>query len=336
MRKEFIYAIIIGGILGLIVAFGVWRVNSALSPNKNIGSPSGGKNNQNNNAAISIAEPSENDVVESSRLKVVGIAKSGSLVVVSGETADYLPTLDNKDSFTVDVDLVGGINQIVAVSIDNKGNTTKQVLTVIYSSEFAKITPPETEGAKETLDSTDSVRQKVIEKVDQAVNSPKAYLGTVTDIAENTIQLKTPAGEIEQVSTQAKPTVIKDGKTVKEVKLADIAIGDFIVAMGFKNGNHVLTARRILITTQPQVSTKEYLLGKVVKNNKGQVSFTNIKDGRTLTLSTADNAVAYLKKENQLAKIKFANLTESDLFVAVGTSGTDKFKAQTLFVTERP
>ena len=131
-------------------------------------------------------------------------------------------------------------------------------------------------------------------------------------------------------------SVTEDGKTVKEVKLADIAIGDFIVAMGFKNGNHVLTARRILITTQPQVSTKEYLLGKVVKNNKGQVSFTNIKDGRTLTLSTADNAVAYLKKENQLAKIKFANLTESDLFVAVGTSGNDKFKAQTLFVTERP
>jgi hypothetical protein len=332
MRKEFIYAIIIGGILGLIVAFGVWRVNSALSPDKSLDSITNDQDGQNKNSVISIAEPGANAVITSSPVKLVGISKAGSSVIISGEEADYLVSPDNKGAFTVEVDLVGGVNQITAAVIDNKGNVNKESLLVIYSSEFAKITPPVNEGAKEATDSTDSVRQRV----DQVVNSPTSYLGTVTDIAENTIQLKSPIGEIKQVSTQAVPTVIKDGKVVKEVKLTDVAIGDFIVAMGFRNGNHVLDARRILITTQPQAPSKEYLLGKVTKNTKGKVSFTNIKNGQETALTTATEATAYLKKDSQLSKIKFANLTENDLFVAVGKFSSEKFEAQTLFIIERP
>lgn len=332
MRKEFIYAIIIGGILGLIVAFGVWRINSALSPNKNLNNISINQDGQNKNSVISIAEPSANAVITSSPVKVIGISKAGSTVIISGEEADYLVSPDNKGAFNVEVELVGGINQITAAAIDNKGNVNKETLLVIYSSEFAKITPPVNEGAKEISDSTDSVRQKV----DQIVNSPTSYLGAVTDIAENTIQLKSPAGEIKQVSTQAAPTVIKDGKVVKEVKLADVAIGDFIVAMGFRNGNHVLDARRILITTQPEAPNKEYLLGRVTKNVKGKVSFSNIKNGQETALSVADGATAYLKKDSQLSKIKYANLTENDLFVSVGKFSSEKFEVQTLFVIERP
>lgn len=332
MRKEFIYAIVIGGILGLIVAFGVWRVNSALSPNKNSNNIVDDQGNQNKNSVISIAEPSPNAVITSSPIKLVGISKPGSTVIISGEDADYLVSLDNKGAFSAEVELVGGINQITAVAVDNKGGITKETLLVIYSSEFAKITAPVNEGAKEISGSTDSVRQRV----DQVVNSPTSYLGTVTDIAEGSIQLKSPLGEIEQVSTQAVPTVIKDGKTVKEVKLTDIAIGDFIVAMGFRNGNHVLDARRILITTQPQAPSKEYLLGKVTKNVKGKVSFTNIKNGQETALATVTGATAYLKKDAQLSKIKYSNLTENDLFVAVGKFVAGNFEAQTLFVIERP
>jgi hypothetical protein len=336
MRKEFIYAIIIGGILGLIVAFGVWRVKGALSPNKDAGNPSGTQTEQNNNSAISIAKPSENDVVSASPVNLSGLSKPDSVVIVSGENKDYLATLDNKGSFTVDVDLVGGINQITAVAIDSKGAVAKQAITIIYSSEFAKIEAPTAAENTESPESSDSVRQKVIDKVDQAANSPTSYLGTVTDIAENTIQLKTPAGEIRQISSLAEPSVIKDGKTVKEMKLADIAIGDFIVAMGFRNGNHVLEARRIMITTQSEQPKKDYLSGKVASNTKGQITLSKIDSGESLKLVTNDNSIAYLKNDGQLSKVKFSSLTENDVFAAAGTIATDKFTADTLFVTSRP
>jgi len=336
MRKEIIYAIIAGGFLGIAIAFGVWRVNATLSPNKNSQSP-GTKPSQEENSLVTIAKPSNNDVISQNPLAITGIAKPGSVLLISSDSKDYLPNLDNKGSFSIDIDLpAGGINQLVIASFDDKGNLTKQVLTLVFSTEFSKVTPPTpTPTEKGAQQSTDSVRKKVEEKVAAALNSPTSYFGTVTDIAESSIQLKSAAGEIEQLSTAAGPTVIKDGKTPKEVKLTDIAIGDFIVAMGFTGDNHSLEARRILITKPPTSPAYDYVYGTVTKNTKGQVSLTT-KAGQALTLVTTDKTLVYLKDQGQLSKIKSANLSESDVLVGVGNFSGATFKARTVFVTERP
>ena len=324
MRKEILFAIIGGSIFGLVIAFGIWRVNSALSP-RNQAATDSTEEPDKQNAIISVAEPSENDVLGASPTAISGLTRPASLVVLSGEEHDYLVVADNKGAFTEDISLIGGINQIVATAFDKDGTSGEQKLTLIYSTEFAKPSQAPTEAAE----STDSVRQKVQEKVEDALNSPTAYLGTVTDISEGSIQVKSASGEINQVATKDTPTVIQDGKSPKTVKLADIAIGDFIVAMGYRNGNHVLSARRILIVTPPDPTPRKAIYGNIASVSKTGITLET-KQGDT-TITVGATTTIYRVKGEAFTKINLAALEEGNL-VAAAFEASAKNTARTVFL----
>ena len=324
MRKEILFAIAAGAIFGLVLAFGIWRINSALSPKKE-GATATSEETKKENAIISVAKPSENDVIGGSPTTISGLTQPGSLVIISGEDHDYLVTADSKGAFAQEVSLTGGVNQIVVTAFAKEGNTGEQKLTLIYSTEFAK---PAQEPS-ETTQSTDSIRQKVQEKVNEALNSPTAYLGTVTDISEGSIQLKSAAGEIAQVATKDSPTVIKDGKSPKTVKLTDIAIGDFIVAMGYRNGNHVLGAKRILITTPPTPTLRKAFYGNIASLSKTGFSLET-KQGDT-PVNVGATATVYKVAGEKFTKIKLSGLEEGNLNIAVADSSGNKNTARTAF-----
>lgn len=142
-------------------------------------------------------------------------------------------------------------------------------------------------------DSADEIRQRVQEKVNQALNVPHAYIGTVTDIAENTIQInkltfaetKKEGGEILQVSVSEEDTEFaKVNETSQTISFEDVAIGDFVVAMGFKNGNGVLEAIRILVSTPPITApTRRAVYGEIVSIEKREVILKD-KDSNEWTL----------------------------------------------------
>ena len=336
MRKEVVYAILAGGTLGLIIAFGVWRANVALSPS--------GRNSSETNAsptpkpefAITLARPSQNDVLTESSVTLSGISKPGSHIIVLGEENDTYVKADNKGSFEAEIELLGGVNQIVVTAFDEKGKETSLNLLLVYSSEFGKYL--EDIETQESLpqNASDSVRGRVEQKVKEALASPKALLGTVTDISEGTVQIKTQEGEIEQLSIAQDASVIKTGKTNKEVKLTDIAIGDFIVAMGFKNGNGVLETKRILISSSlPQISRRA-VFAKVSKNNKKDVTAQIVKTQEELKIIPLKEVSVYLLADGKSSKIKFADIKSEDLIVASGEYLKDSFEARTIFVMERP
>jgi hypothetical protein len=327
MKKEVIFAIIAGGLLGLLIAFGAWRINSALTPsnktNNNVTPP------DKNSANISIASPNNMDVTSTSPMIISGLAKVAELVLVSGETTDALALADNKGDFASEIGLIGGVNNLTAGFFNDKGDFEKQNITVVYSTEFAKITPPPMPTDSPT--SSDSVRQKVQDKLRDAYNNPIAYLGTITDIAESVVQIKTTDGVIEQISTTSEPVVINSGKTVKEVKVTDLAIGDYIVAMGF-TGNHVLTAKRILITTPSAESNKVYVSAKVEKVTKKDLTVINEKEAKSLVVLPETGMSVYLRESDKLTKIKFANIEVDDALYLIGTIENDKLVARTIFV----
>src|SRR3989338_5629841 len=127
--------------------------------------------------------------------------------------------------------------------------------------------------------SGNSIRDKVREKLEQVRSKPKALIGTVTDKTEDTIELKDKTGEIHLISVKLdEVSFVKIGKSSQSVKFSDVAIGDFIIAMGFQNGNKVLSARRILLTEPLQDPTRVIIFGKVSKINKKVVTITK-KDG---------------------------------------------------------
>jgi hypothetical protein len=80
---------------------------------------------------------------------------------------------------------------------------------------------------------------------------------------ENTIHVRNLHEDIEQTSVDDKTTYAND-VTSKEISFSDIAIGDFVVAMGTKNGNQVLSAGRVLVSKTPVPIKRQIHIGDVI------------------------------------------------------------------------
>lgn len=280
MRKEILVAILFGIVFGVSAAFGVWRANSVLkSQRANMDNSS---NDQQSNKSttsklnLTIASPEENDVIAESSVDITGITKANTLVAVSSEEEDYILRSDNSGNFTAKIELVSGINQVIVGAVDETQNKEERILTLVYSSGFDKDTQTPTPTGE--MDDAEEIREKVQEKIRSVLAHPKAYIGTITDKTANTIQVRNKEGTILLISINPeKTTYIRMGKTNTEVKFADIAIGDFIAALGTQNENNVLEVTRVLVTQPVAPPKRKIQVGKVGKVEK-----------KVLTLKEAD------------------------------------------------
>ena len=144
MRKEIFYAIFAGGILGLIIAFGVWRTNIALKPtsvnqnsnDKIVTSPTPGSGTNNADSGITIASPSNDDVVTENPVRISGITKANTFVTISAPEQDYILKSEKDGSFQSDIELSGGLNQILVTSFDDDGTMHTESLSLVFSTEF--------------------------------------------------------------------------------------------------------------------------------------------------------------------------------------------------------
>ncbi|MBF8261539.1 MAG: hypothetical protein HW376_1068, partial [candidate division NC10 bacterium] len=179
-----------------------------------------------------------------------------------------------------------------------------------------------------------AIRDRVNQKVSEALNKPKAYLGVVTDITDSTIQIKTLESEIKQVSVAAEEITVVNSKGAanKAVKLTDIAIGDFIVAMGYINSNSVLVAQRILITdpvTEPKISAA---LGNVTDVTKKTLSVSGIKSSESSTISPDSKTTFESFQGGKVAKAKLADISQDDLIIYVNVSGESASVVRSIFI----
>lgn len=331
MKKEILLAIIGGCLLGLIIGFGLWRLNLAFSVAKN--SNKEGNENQENTGKFSIElnKLSNNDVFYENPVTFSGITKANSKIVISSENKDYFLTSDNKGNFEQNIELIGGVNQIIITAFDLAGKKVEKKILVVYSSEFSKYIDEDIQ--KQQKEATSSTRGKILQKVTEASYSPKAYLGTITDIAESSIQIKTQEGSIEQLATNKDETsVLKIGKTNKEAALSDVAIGDFIVAMGFKNGNNVLDTKRILVTTPPPTLNKTTNLLRVTKINKKDFETNQIDTNNSYTITPNATTSFYLSSNEETKKSKFADLEEGNSILVVGKFSSSPFNPSSIFI----
>lgn len=341
MRKELIFAIAAGAILGLIIAFGIWRVNSTMNKTqKNVAQVTP---TPQNGFGITLANIEENDVITASPLTIQGVTEPLVLVAISAETKDYLVRSDTNGQFSQSVELSAGTNEIIFTAFEESGNSAQTTLNLIYSSEFAKaIATPEatlkataTPSGEPESSEASAIRQNVQDKVNAALNKPKAYLGTVTDISAETLQLKNAKGEIQQVSSDPTTIIIKTNPSAKTVKFADIAIGDFVLAMGFKNGNDVLLGKRILITSVPVASGRKVYYANITKVTSKDITVSQIKSKENLKALVSASTSILLKTDGKVAKMKLTSIEDNDLVVVFGKDATTSFNARTI-VVERP
>ncbi len=219
MRKEILLAIIAGGGFGLLIAFGVWKLNTNLhsspvkvdnstsTPTDITGSPSPSAQTQTGQLKVVLVRPDNLAVFTDSQTNVTGATKQNVFVVVSGVDNDDITNSSDSGSFTSNVTLEAGTNQITATAFDSNGDEADTNLILVYSSQFV----PDTNSAS------------------------VAYLGTVTDISDSVIQIKDAAGNIEQIKATVDAHFIDTRASLnKEIKSTDIAIGDYLVALGVK------------------------------------------------------------------------------------------------------
>jgi len=332
MRKEVIVAVVAGSLLGLTIAFGIWRANHALSPNNNSQDPTPTPS-QNQINGLTIAKPDDFEVLTQTSTMISGITSLNFLVVVSAEEQDYFVNPLEDGSFEAEVELIGGSNQVVIATFDTKGNQVEKRLNLALSTEFAKIVSSPTTTPEEEQEATDSVREKVQEKVSAARSSPKFVLGSITDKQETTLEVKTQKGEIEQVSaSDENTTFIKMDKTKKEIKYADVAIGDFVLAMGFKNGNSVMDSRRILIISPLEPTTRRVVMGTITNVQKAQVTIEALIGGEKLTISNSKNLTVLADSKEKVEEINFSELEVDQKALVVGETDEGKFVARTIRV----
>ena len=318
MRKEIVWAAVVGISFGLIIAFGVWRINSSLNKQKPGPSATPSSINTVGEFKITLDTPADASVVTNTPIAVSGITKPLTWVVVSGESGDYILQSDEQGLFSQDADLSPGINQITITAFDATGSQSSQKVLVVYSSAFqAKTVATSTPNGAATGDA--AIRENVAQKVAAALSQPKAYLGVVTDITSTTIQIKDTASQIQQISIGADGITVVNtkGTNNKTVKLTDIAIGDFIVAMGYVNGNQVLEAQRILITDPLEEPTLTVSMAKVTKTSSKALTVADVKSGEVGTLTSVKSTSIESFKAEKTSNIKLTAVNANDTVISV-------------------
>jgi len=272
MRKELIWAIIAGLALGVIIAFGVARIN--LTSKK-----SGGATQANptptplHQTGLTIAKPNNDDVFTSSSATLSGLSAPNSWVIVSDDAADYLFKTGPDGIFDGEVSLNGGVNLFVITAVGKNLPPGSQALRLVFSSQLKVPEPASTPTSSESTGEA-----KALQKIKEVLNAPRAYFGTVTDITDTGIQLKSDKGEILQAAVDAKSVVvIKTEPKVTTVKFTDIAIGDYLAALGTTGGNHVLSTQRILITSPTKPPAIKVYFGQVQSVAKKEITLEEIK-----------------------------------------------------------
>ena len=332
MRKEVLYALIAGAFMGIVIAFGVWRANSAFKPNGNKTSENTPTTTPLPQFGITVAKPDNLSVITESPTVISGITLADSWVVISLNENDYIFKSKEDGSFSQEVNLEGGINQLQISVLGSEGEVAGNKLTLVYSTEFLSSKPtPDKQNATEGSE----IRQKVIEKVEQALKNPRALLGVITDISTNTLQIKTSSGEIQQMSVLSDATIVKVAKVAKEVKFSDIAIGDFVVGMGYKNENNILEAGRVLITEQPEEFSVKVAIGKVSSVDKKTITILPLTQGDEFKAAIATGTYFSTPKNGKITKIAIADISKDDLVIVVAEEDKGVI-ARTVLVINEP
>lgn len=146
MRKELLIVVTIGIFCGVVIGFGIWRANKAISqdqvsvesqvsvsPTETKTTPSVPANNK-ISSGITISTPQEYDVVAEPKVKIIGLSAPNTNIAISSETNDYLVKSTQSGEFEVEVELIEGINQIIFKEVDSSEN--EYTLKIIYSKDI--------------------------------------------------------------------------------------------------------------------------------------------------------------------------------------------------------
>ena len=280
MRKEVITAVLLGILFGLIIAFGIYRANTALRPKSAVDTSLEEQQESDTatteGAQLTITNPQNYDIVTESSVMVAGLTRANDFIIVSGENEDFVIRSESNGEFAQEVDLIPALNRILIHH--NRPNGAVNSVTVVQSSNINFGTSDDEEV--DEAESESSLEQRIEDRLAAARSILKAMLGFVSDIVDGTLQITNDSGEIRQISTSETTTFGNIVNTPADIEVSDIAIGDYIIAMGNIDDNQILDAARVVVTEPPGELTRKLYFAAIQSI-----------ESRTITIISGENSV---------------------------------------------
>ncbi|MBI4029374.1 MAG: hypothetical protein HY376_03330 [Candidatus Blackburnbacteria bacterium] len=171
----------------------------------------------------------------------------------------------------------------------------------------------------------DLVREKVKETLQTLTKDPRAVIGTLQQPSNNGFEIKTQDNKTSLVSASSETKYYQVTKgTKKEVKFEDLAIGTFVMALGYQNQD-VLSAQRVIGYDQSPLNFKKQIFfGNVADLGKNTVTVKNPK-------TTEEKTFKVTSKTQITENLEFADIEEGNRVVVI-TKTDEKNKTQILRV----
>jgi hypothetical protein len=271
---------------------------------------------------------------------VSGSTLPNARVIISTELDDYTTSADDSGLFLVDTQAVAGTNEVLVTSVNPEtSESVNKKIVYVYSSQYDLPTSDNTDNEtnEATASSADDIRNNVQERLEEALTSPIAYLGSVTDISEETLQVSrvdltesNNNGEIVQISvTDNTEYVDTTGDDSELIEFTDVAIGDFIIAMGPTNTEGVLEASRILVTDTISPTERVIIVGII--SQVDDVDESIILDSGE-TIYTNRNTYIFSTISGEEDEIDLSVLERDNLIFAVNSTEDGETTTRTLYL----
>lgn len=167
------------------------------------------------------------------------------------------------------------------------------------------------------------VREKVKEKLGDLIKKPQATIGSIAQITDHTIEVKTQIDQKTQLiatGDETKLFQITKGKR-KEIKFEDLALSQNILAMGLKNDKGVLDGKRLIVLTDepPLKNDKQVAYGNVSILGKNTLTVKHPKTAEERSIKVIGSTKITGKiDDGKIAKINFMDIKIGDRLVALG------------------
>ncbi|SRR5258706_5067801 len=141
MRKEVLFAVIFGIILGAIILYGIQLANSSLSKLNNSPLISPEISGQSGTAAsakssLQIISPQDHAVLSDPTTTLKGTSHPGSTVAIVTETDDLIIEASSEGTFSAQINMVGGENKITVTELNQDKTTQSISITVIRTDNL--------------------------------------------------------------------------------------------------------------------------------------------------------------------------------------------------------
>lgn len=193
----------------------------------------------------------------------------------------------------------------------------------LLAFNFAVLAQDETESTEGAQSVREAIRKRVEEKLAELSKNPKALVGELKEITDTTLNITTKLGEaFAATNDETKYFRVTKGKQTT-IKFEDLALGDFTVVMGYRNGNNVLDARRVISYDVSPLVEKRAIFGAVRTNTNGDLTIQASED-QIWTIQTDDETEVSIKGKEGLEESNVEDINPGDKIVAAGAPNTKK------------